>query len=86
MRHYGVAYCGDAFQEVEGVGGGGAGEGLDEDYAGRGLRAWSVEALDTDWHCGERAQVSVTDRVYGNMQKLILNFDQVEVSRRWGVS
>ena len=67
VRHDGVAYRGDAFQEVECKGGGGAGEGFDEDYAGRGLRARSVEALDADWHCGERAQVSVKDRVYGNM-------------------
>lgn len=28
--HYGVADCGDAFEEVLGVGGGGAGEGFDE--------------------------------------------------------
>lgn len=55
-RHYGVAYRGDAFEEVEGVGGGGAREGLDEDYAGGGLRARGVEALDADWHCGERVE------------------------------
>ena len=53
VRHDGVADCRDAFEEVEGVGGGGAGEGLDEDYAGRGLGSGRVQALDADWHCSE---------------------------------
>lgn len=57
MRHDGVTDCGDAFQEVEGVGGGGAGEGLDEDYAGGRLGTGGVEALDTDWHRGERVEL-----------------------------
>lgn len=50
--HDGVADCGDAFEEVEGVRGGGAGEGFDEDDAGGGLWAGGVEALDAEWHCG----------------------------------
>lgn len=49
-RHERVAYGGDALEEVEGVGGGGTGEGLEEDYAGRGLRARGVETLDAEWH------------------------------------
>lgn len=53
LRNVRTADCGDAFQEVEGVGGGGAGEGLDEDYAGGRLGTGGVEALDTDWHCGD---------------------------------
>lgn len=56
VRHYGVAYRGDAFQKVEGVGGGGAGQGLDEDYARGGLRAGGVEALNADWHSDEMVE------------------------------
>lgn len=62
MRHDGVADCGDAFEEVEGVGRGGAGQGLQEDYARGGLRAGGVEALDADWHCGGRVEVLVKGR------------------------
>ncbi len=51
-----TANCGDAFEEVECVGGCGAGEGLDEDDAGGGLRARGVEALDAERHCGERVE------------------------------
>lgn len=39
------------------MGGGGAGEGLDEDYAGGRLGTGGVEALDTDWHRGERVEL-----------------------------
>lgn len=45
-----VADGGDAFEEVEGVGGGGAREGLDECDAGGGLGARGVEALDAEGH------------------------------------
>lgn len=54
-----MADCGDAFEEVEGVGGGGAREGFNEDYTGRGLGPGGVEALDAEWHCGERVEFSL---------------------------
>lgn len=38
------------------MGGGGAREGLEEDYAGGGLGAGGVETLDAEWHCAERAE------------------------------
>ena len=50
--HDGVANCGDAFEEVLGTGGGGAGEGLDEDDAGIWLLVAGVEALHADGHFG----------------------------------
>ncbi len=41
------------------MGGGGAREGLDEDYTGRRLRTRSIEALDADWHFDEGGNFSV---------------------------
>ena len=73
-----MADCGDAFEEVEGVGGGGAREGLDEGYAGRGLRAGGVEALDAEWHCGGKKLV---DGFKGREGKGALKLVWVEVLR-----
>ncbi len=58
-----TANCGDAFEEVECVGGCGAGEGLDEDDAGGGLRARGVETLNAERHCGERVECLRKERV-----------------------
>ena len=49
-----MADCGDAFEEVLGVGGVGAGEGFDEDDLGGRLGFGGVEALDVDGHGGGR--------------------------------
>lgn len=72
VRHDGVADRGDTFQEIKGVGGGGAGEGLDEDDAGGGLRTGGVETLDADWHCVARvvAFFFVRDGVWGKLEVL----------------
>ena len=45
------------------MGGWGAGEGLDEDDAGRRLRARGVEALDAERHCGKRVECLRKERV-----------------------
>lgn len=52
------------------MGGGGAREGLEEDYAGGGLGAGGVETLDAEWHCAERAEGFVRKEVGG--ENLIL--------------
>ncbi len=39
------------------MGGGGAREGLNEDYTGRGLRTRGIEALDADWHFGKGGEL-----------------------------
>lgn len=64
VRHYGVTYGGDAFQKVEGVGGGGAGEGLDEYYARGRLGTRGVEASDADWHCDKLVEGFVKDKLW----------------------
>lgn len=48
--HDRVADCGDALEEVLGVGGGGAGEGFDEGDLRGGLWGGGVEAEDVEGH------------------------------------